>query len=377
MQLQVVKRGRKPSAFAPAVGVKQPANSQSPTSTSPPAPPPTQPSTSHGKQTNQPLKSAVIHFTSGGLAAGFVRASLQPLDTCKTRLQAARSVSVSGRTQSLRSILFAGGFAGLYKGVVPGVAGIVPAAAVYMLSFQSLKAYLGKQFPRRKNDAVIAVSAGLSDVAASLVRVPCEVLKQRLQVGVYNNVFHALRTIAARSQFPRLYSGLSAQLVRDVPYAAAEFVLYENLKMRVLAYRTKQRQRDLDSTQETYGPAARQLQHRLQDETLRKMDGLGIGALAGAFAAIVSNPADVVKTRLMTQVKSATTVSLTSPTPYKGVGDTFARIAREEGMKTFAKGIAPRIAAKALQSAMFFAAYEGLRRAVSKAMKVELSPRTH
>lgn len=55
--------------------------------------------TSHGTHTNQPLKSAIIHFTSGGPAAIFVRTSLQPLDTCKSRLQAARSVYVSGTTQ--------------------------------------------------------------------------------------------------------------------------------------------------------------------------------------------------------------------------------------------------------------------------------------
>lgn len=359
--LASAKRARKPSAFAPAVGVKQ----------SPPAPPPTT-STKSSKSQSQlqplqpqkplsksPLKSGIVHFTSGGLAAGLVRASLQPLDTCKTRLQASRNT-----TQSLRHILFpvgSSGFQGLYRGVIPGVVGIVPAAAVYMLTFQTLKSKLGERFPKRKNDLVVAFSAGLADVAASLIRVPCEVLKQRLQIGIYNNISHALKTVISKRQIPRLYTGLSAQLSRDVPYAAAEFLVYENLKSSIYTFRNQSKQQNDDDN--------------VKDEQLGKVDGLLIGALAGAFAAIISNPADVVKTRLMTQIKSQGTANATgiqvTVQPYKGVRDAFQRIAKEEGMKTFTKGIAPRIAAKALQSALFFAAYDGLRRAVSKALHVD------
>lgn len=344
----VAKRARNPGAFAPAVGVKQPSTLPPPlnqstskpsTSTNPSAPGPPV----------SPFKAALVHFTSGGLAAGLVRASLQPLDTCKTRLQASR-VSVS--PSALRSVLLppgAGGIRGLYRGVVPGILGIVPAAAVYMLTFQSLKSRLSKRFPRRRNDAVIIASAAVGDVLASLVRVPCEVLKQRLQIGVYDNVAHAMRTVLAKRQLPRLYTGLSAQLLRDVPYAAAEFVVYENLKARFA--------------------------ERAQRE-LTKVDSLFVGAAAGACAAIISNPMDVVKTRLMTQIKSQATARATgvvsvAAKPYAGIADCFARVAREEGVKTFARGLAPRIAAKSLQSALFFLAYEALRKAVSNALDID------
>lgn len=84
------------------------------------------------------------------------------------------------------------------------------------------------------------------------------------------------------------------------------------------------------------------------------MDGIVLRAQTGTFAATISNPADVVKTRLIMKVNSATTVSFGMLTPYKGVEDTFERISRDEGMKTLSKGIAPCIATKALQSSMFF-----------------------
>lgn len=228
-----------------------------------------------------------------------------------------------------------------------------------MLTFQTLRARLGERFPARRNDLVIATAAALGDVAASLVRVPCEVLKQRLQVAVYPNVVAALSSISKSGGIARLYSGLTAQLVRDVPYAAAEFVVYENLKVAAL-----RRRRHVASGGDAVSTPSIEL------EKLHRTDGLVVGAIAGAIAAIVSNPADVIKTRLMTQVHSGQALSAAA-VPYRGVRDAALRIVREEGPAAFAKGISPRIAAKALQSGMFFAVYEALRRGISSSLGVE------
>lgn len=350
-----------PSAFAPAVGVKSPQQSSQPSTTVKPASSTTSSTstTTASPITSDPFKKGLVHFLAGGLSAGLVRASLQPLDTCKTRLQAARAVS-TGTSHNLRRVLLAGGgIRGLYRGVIPGVIGIVPAAAVYMLTFQALKARLTRRLPRARNVA-IALAAGLGDVAASLVRVPCEVLKQRLQVGVYTDLAHALGHVSTRASPLRLYTGLSAQLARDVPYAAVEFVFYENLKAYVLRVRGRDADRDghVQSLQ-------------LQQTRLSRWQSFAVGGASGAAAAVVSNPMDVVKTRLMTQVRVAG-----APVRYRGVAHALLTVAREEGVGTFAKGIAPRIAAKTLQSAMFFAAYEALKKSFAQVLNVDMSRKT-
>lgn len=230
-----------------------------------------------------------------------------------------------------------------------------------MLTFQTLKAQLARRFPQRKNDAVVAVAAGIGDVAASLVRVPCEVLKQRLQVGLYSNISHALRTVTQAGSLTRLYAGLGAQLARDVPYAAVEFVAYENLKAMAL------RRQRAPVSQQAHGPPAAKIQQRLQEGKLPRGQSFLVGGMSGAMAAIVSNPMDVVKTRLMTQTRYGGAVQ------YRGVVHTLVRVSREEGIQAFAKGIAPRIAAKTLQSAMFFAAYEFLRKSLSGMLDVDTS----
>lgn len=213
--------------------------------------------------------------------------------------------------------------------------GIVPAAAVYMLTFQTLKHALGDGLEGNLRSAAVAVAAAVGDVAACLVRVPCEVVKQRLQVGVYRDLGGALAELSRLGRWGRLYAGLGAQLARDMPYAAVEFAFYERLK-------------------EGVGRGKRRLS---------RGESFVVGGLSGAAAAVASNPMDVVKTRLMTQVGKG---------GYGGVGEALMRVAREEGVGAFAKGIAPRIAAKTLQSALFFAVYESLKRAIGNGLGVEM-----
>lgn len=271
------------------------------------------------------LKRAAVHFLSGGLSAGLVRFSLQPLDTLKTRLQAS-----SSRGPLRATLLRNQGLPGLYRGAIPSIMGIVPAAAVYMLTFQTLKTRLARGRKGKARSGMVAISAALADVVACVVRVPCEVVKQRLQVGVYGNLSGAIREISQLG-VGRLYAGLSAQLARDVPYAAVEFMFYERLK-------------------EGRGD-------------MSKAEGFVVGGVSGAAAAIASNPLDVVKTRLMTQGGAGR---------YTGVGQALVRVAREEGVAAFGKGLAPRIAAKTLQSALFFGVYETLKRNIASVVGVDM-----
>lgn len=128
----------------------------------------------------------------------------------------------------------------------------------------------------------------LADFAASVLYVPSEVLKTRLQLqGRYNNPFFysgynykstwdAARTIARTEGVPALYSGYKATIVRDLPFSAFQFALYE--QFRRIAVLTK-------NTQDI---------------------GLGLEILtavsAGGIAGVITCPLDVVKTRTQTQI---------------------------------------------------------------------------
>lgn len=79
---------------------------------------------------------------------------------------------------------------------------------------------------------------------------------------------------------------------------------------------------------------------------------------------------DVVKTRLMTQIASPATGGTLR---YRGVAHAAVTIAREEGAGAFARGLVPRVAAKTVQSAVFFSVYELVRQGVAEVLRVDMS----
>lgn len=74
--------------------------------------------------------------------------------------------------------------------------------------------------------------------------------------------------------------------------------------------------------------------------------------MSGAFAAAVTTPMDVVKTRLMlgTDKHGGT---------YHGLGNTFRRVYCEEGAAALMSGVAPRVTWIGIGGFVFFGVYEG------------------
>lgn len=128
----------------------------------------------------------------------------------------------------------------------------------------------------------------LGDLAASVVYVPSEVLKTRLQLqGRYNNPFFhsgynyrgtvdAARTIVRHEGFSALFYGYKATLYRDLPFSALQFMFYEQGQSWARAWKD-----------------SRDIGWHLE---------LLTGAAAGGLAGTMTCPLDVVKTRLQTQV---------------------------------------------------------------------------
>jgi solute carrier family 25 (mitochondrial S-adenosylmethionine transporter), member 26 len=210
------------------------------------------------------------------------------------------------------------------------VAASAPAAATFFGTYDYVKRVLaasskdesGKWAPLQH---MVAAAAG--DVASSTVRVPFEVVKQRLQSGVNKSSMEAVRQIFAKQGARGFFAGYGSLVVRELPFDAIQFPLYELLK-KGWAKRTKSGKLDL-------------WQSSL------------CGSAAGGFAAAVTTPLDVVKTRLMTQSGGA---------KYKGVLDGLARIAREEGASTLFSGVAPRVVWISAGGAIFFGSYEAARK---------------
>lgn len=278
-------------------------------------------------------RNAVTNLAAGATAGCAVEAALYPIDTIKTRLQMATHGG------GIRALFKAGGGKALYAGVLGNLAGVAPSTAVFMAAYEPIKQAVEKRVPEDKQFLGPLVAGAGSGLVASLIRVPTEVVKQRMQSGEFSGAITALKNITAKEGFRGLYAGYGSFLLRDLPFDAIEFFTYEQLRR---TYRTTRLRGSRD---------------------INGLETAAIGAAAGAVTGILTTPFDVLKTRLMTQGTSGR---------YKNVVDCAAKIWREEGAKTFFKGWEPRVIWISIGGCVFFSALEEAKKLFAPRAKLHV-----
>ncbi|KAI8928276.1 mitochondrial carrier domain-containing protein [Entophlyctis helioformis] len=221
---------------------------------------------------------------------------MHSMDTVKTRLQGqltSRHVKYSGLSQAFRTILREEGVRGLYGGFASAAIGSLVSTTVYFGVYEAVKRkFIGDGY----NPTGTYLFAGaVADVAASVLYVPSEVLKTRLQLqGHYNNphslsahnyrgTWDALTSILKKRGVRGVYYGWGATLLRDVPFVSIQFAIYETMKTHFITT-----QCGGDPTQ------------------LTTLHDITSGGVAGVVAGAVTTPLDVIKTYLQTQKRSST-----------------------------------------------------------------------
>lgn len=236
---------------------------------------------------------------AGGLGGTCGDMLMHSLDTVKTRQQGDPQFPprYTSMTSSYATIYRQEGLLrGLYGGVTPALLGSFPGTVIFFGVYELTK----RQMLDVGINANVAYLSGgfLADLAASVVYVPSEVLKTRLQLqGRYNNPFFhsgynyrntpdAFRTIVRQEGVSALFHGYKATIFRDLPFSALQFAFYE----------------------QEQALAKRWVGHR--------DIGLGLeiltAATAGGMAGVITCPLDVVKTRIQTQQNPPQTPSAPS-----------------------------------------------------------------
>ena len=187
-----------------------------------------------------------------GAGAGAVAATIVcPLDVLKTRLQVstlrAGGDAYVSTFQSLRSIVRLEGAVGLYRGLTPTVAALLPNWAVYFTAYEFLKTRGASAAPESEFAASLRhmTSAAGAGAATVLVTNPLWVVKTRLQVqhsralrgsmptrAVYAGTLDALRRVATEEGARGLYSGLAPSLA-GIAHVVIQFPVYERLKLEL------------------------------------------------------------------------------------------------------------------------------------------------
>jgi solute carrier family 25 S-adenosylmethionine transporter 26 len=276
---------------------------------------------------------------------------LFPLDTIKTRLQARRQPQVMvTEAANIPLAAVSGAPRPFYRGLLSAMLGSFPAAATFWTVYELGKRHLTAGLAARgRSDLDFLAHGGaaaLADVAVCAVRNPFEVVKQQMQLGLHSSTSSAFRSIVATDGILRgLYAGYFSTVLREIPFDAIEFALYEALKRRYRSYKVPSAHALGTASTASEPPAE-----------LVLWENAMLGSIAGGCAAAVTTPLDVVKTRLMTQTKVEVALR------YHGWLDALSRISREEGAAALFSGIKPRVAWISMGGAIFIGSYEEAKR---------------
>ncbi|KJA14503.1 hypothetical protein HYPSUDRAFT_49140 [Hypholoma sublateritium FD-334 SS-4] len=259
-------------------------------------------------------------FTQSLLAGGAAGTSVDllffPIDTIKTRLQ------------SVQGFKAAGGFSGIYKGVGSVVVGSAPGAAAFFSSYETMKKIL--PFSEELAPVKHMVAASVAEVVACLIRVPTEVIKTRMQTSSYGTLgessLASARLVLANGGLRGFYRGFGITVMREIPFTSLQFPLYELLKL--------------------------QLSHKVGRKPLYAHEAAICGSIAGGFAAALTTPLDVLKTRVMLDTRDSSKEKLPS------LINRFRSIYISEGPKALFAGVVPRTLWISAGGAVFLGVYE-------------------
>ncbi|KAK1675916.1 mitochondrial carrier domain-containing protein [Colletotrichum godetiae] len=297
-------------------------------------------------------------YAAGAAAAFTVDCLVYPLDTIKTRYQSQDFVKTYASTSGSKAPLFRG----LYQGIGSVVLATLPAAGIFFATYESMKKTISNT-ALLPQPFVHASASAIAEMGSCLVLAPAEVIKQNAQMlrkqdNSSNSTrrstsLEALRQVTSSGAQRRLFSGYTALVARNLPFTAIQFPIFEHVRNTVWTSRSE-------------GRAEGEEQGLVETAVVT---GTSAGA-AGAFAAFITTPSDVVKTRMMLSAGEAGDQSHVAapqqaggstkprPKPKRGSLEVTRDVYRQHGVRGLFRAGGLRAAWTAVGSGLYLGTYE-------------------
>ncbi|KAK4327699.1 hypothetical protein Pmani_001850 [Petrolisthes manimaculis] len=265
----------------------------------------------------------VKSFVAGSFSGTCSTILFQPLDLVKTRLQSTITIPSGGAGGMLHIVskvvrnerLF-----GLWKGMTPSIYRCVPGVGLYFSSLHWLKTHLCEGHPGPLQ--AIALGA-MARTVTGVTMIPITVIKCRYESGVYayGSVREAASSIYMKEGARGLTCGLLPTLLRDAPFSGLYLMFYTQTKKRVPT--------------------------QLLENHMAPVIHFTCGVLAGLSASAVTQPFDVVKTKMQLY-----------PQKFTSFPQAVWYVNQKYGPMGYFKGLVPRMLRRTLMAAMAWTVYE-------------------
>jgi solute carrier family 25 phosphate transporter 3 len=284
---------------------------------------------------------------AGAVCCSVTHGGLTPVDVVKTRIQLDPVTYTRGLIGGFRQVIANEGAGALLTGVGPTFAGYFLQGAFKFGGYEFFKQQsinlIGYETASNNRTAVYLASSALAEFFADIALCPLEATRIRLvsEPTFASGLVGGFSKILKNEGVGAFYSGFGPILFKQVPYTMAKFVVYEKVAETVW--------QSLDKNTASDGT--------------KTVVNLGSGLIAGFAAAIVSQPADTMLSK----------INKTKGLPGESTTSRLFKIAKELGIRGSYAGIGARLFMVGTLTAGQFAIYGDIKRVLGATGGVEIS----
>ncbi|KAF6145331.1 hypothetical protein GIB67_016792 [Kingdonia uniflora] len=266
----------------------------------------------------------VRELVAGGVAGGFAKSSVAPLERVKILFQTRRSEFQSvGLLGSFKKIARTEGILGFYRGNGASTVRIVPYAALHYMVYEQYRRRIVQDFPGIGTGPVLDLIAGsFAGGTAVLLTYPLDVVRTKLAYQVvgspklsmkglphadqmYKGIFDCFSKVYRESGMRSLYRGVAPSLYGIFPYSGLRFYSYAKMK----SYVPEENKKDI-------------------------VANMFCGSIAGLVGQTITYPLDVVRRQMQVERLSAS-----NNRELKGTMESLVMIVQKQGWKQLFAGL--------------------------------------
>ncbi|KAK3997185.1 mitochondrial carrier domain-containing protein [Cladorrhinum sp. PSN332] len=283
---------------------------------------------------------------AGAVCCSVTHGALTPVDVVKTRIQLDPVTYNRGLIGGFKQVVKAEGAGALLTGVGPTFAGYFLQGALKFGGYEFFKQqsinYLGYDTASQYRTAVYLGSSAAAEFFADIALCPLEATRIRLvsQPTYASGLIGGFSKMLSTEGIGAFYAGFGPICFKQIPYTMSKFVVYEKVAESIFSIFPK---KDMSDAAQT-------------------ATNLGSGLIAGFAAALVSQPADTMLSK----------INKTPGAPGEGTTTRLIKIAKELGLKGSYTGIGARLFMVGTLTAFQFAIYGDLKKALGAVGGVEI-----
>ncbi|EPE07628.1 mitochondrial phosphate carrier protein [Ophiostoma piceae UAMH 11346] len=284
---------------------------------------------------------------AGAVCCSVTHGALTPVDVVKTRIQLEPAVYNRGLIGGFKQVIQAEGAGALLTGFGPTAAGYFLQGAFKFGGYELFKKlhidYLGLETASNYRTAVYLGSSALAEFFADIALCPLEATRIRLvsEPTYASGLVSGFSKILSQEGVGAFYAGFGPILFKQVPYTMSKFVVFEKVSESIFNIYPK---------------------NTLSDGAQTAVN-LSSGLVAGFAAALVSQPADTMLSK----------INKTPGAPGEGTTSRLIKIGKELGLRGSYTGIGARLFMVGTLTAFQFAIYGDLKKALGATGGVEIS----